>query len=166
MNVETTRFGRIEVPEEKIIDFPEGLIGFSQLKKFVVIQHKKSLTMYWLQSLEKADMAFLMMFPFNMIPDYAPRLSGSDCEHLQLSNGDIAKAEIYTFTVVPENPQDMSVNLLSPIVINPDAGLGRQIVLDDSRYSVAFKIIREIHKKLEENKAQQKNNAHTQEKKE
>ena len=164
MNIETTRFGSIEVPEEKVIDFPGGVIGFSPLRKFAVIRHKNSDTMYWLQSLEKGDIAFLMMFPFAMMPDYNPVLSEADRESLNLSSDDLKKAEVYTITVVPKDPQDMTVNLLSPIVINPEARLGKQIVLDDSRYTVDFKIIREIKKKLAKNKEKDEDNAHPQEK--
>lgn len=167
MKVDTTRFGAIEVPEEKIIDFPEGVIGFSDFRKFVVIRHRNSETMYWLQSLDKGEIAFLMMFPFVMMPDYNPCLSQADMEKLKLASQDLKKAEVYNITVVPkDNPQDMMVNLLSPIVINPETRLGKQAVLDDSRYTVDFKIIKEIKNKLAENEENKEKNAHPQEKKE
>ncbi|MCK5708286.1 MAG: flagellar assembly protein FliW [Candidatus Aureabacteria bacterium] len=155
MKVNTTRFAEIDVPEDKIINFVEGIIGFSQLKQFVVIKHRNSSTMYWLQSLENPEIAFLMMFPFNFIADYSPELSEKDLCTIDLSPQEIRKAETYTMTYVPKDPQDMTVNLLSPIVINPDKGLGKQVILENSQYTVDFKVIREIQKKCKEQKSDQ-----------
>ncbi len=152
MKVNTTRFGEIEIPEEKIIDFPEGLIGFSHLRKFVVIRHRNSDVLYWLQSLEAPEIAFLMMFPFVFLADYNPDLSEEYIKKLQFDAADLKKAEVYCITVVPSDPKDMTVNLLSPIVINPEKNLGMQVILDNPSYKVDFKILREIEKKLKENR--------------
>lgn len=163
MKFSTTRFGEVDAPEEKIITFSEGVIGFSHLKKFVVIRHRQSEFMYWLQSLDMPDLAFLMMFPFSLLADYNPELSVDDMDRLRLSKETLKKAEVYCITVVPKNPQDMRVNLLSPIVINPDEKIGRQVILEKSRYTVDFKIIQEIKKKLEEDSEKEKD-AHPEEK--
>ena len=152
MKVNTTRFGEIEVPDEKVITFPEGLIGFSSLKKFVVIRHKNSSTLYWLQSIEVPEFAFLMTFPFVLLADYDPKLNSEYMQKLGFDDTNIKNAEVYCITVVPKNPKEMKVNLLSPIVINPDKNLGMQVILDNPDYTVDFEIIKEIEKKLKENK--------------
>jgi flagellar assembly factor FliW len=170
MKCDTTRFGQIDVPDDKVFDFPEGMIGFSHLKRFVVIKHKNSESIYWLQSLEKPEIAFPMIYPFIFLPDYAPELNDYDYQTLKMSRETVTKAEIYNVTIIPADPMDMSVNLFSPVFINPVERVGKQVILEGSGYPVDFRILREIAKKATQDKTadkeKSKDNAHTKKKKE
>jgi flagellar assembly factor FliW len=134
MPYKTTRFGEIEVPQDKVLHFKEGVIGFENLHDFVILKHRPSSCFFWLQSLEKPDLAFSMLFPFEFFPSYFPRITRED---LTVLGAEEQKSlEIYSMVVVPRDPALMTINLLSPVVINPLNQRGKQIVLLDSGYSV------------------------------
>lgn len=130
----TSRFGMIDIPEDKIIQFPFGVIGFEQHKRFIMLKHKPESSFFWLQSLDNPDLAFSMLFPFQFIPNYEPEISEED--RIKLLAKDKNELEIYCMVVIPKDVQQMTINLLSPVVINSKTQLGIQTVLLDSDYSV------------------------------
>ena len=135
----TSRFGAIEVPEDKIIHFPFGVIGFEENKRFVVLKHKPDSSFFWLQSLDNPALAFSMLFPFEFILNYSPDISEED--KIKLLAKDKTELEIYCMVVIPKDVRQMTINLLSPVVINPGKQLGIQTVLIDSNYSVHHPLI-------------------------
>src|ERR1043166_6198078 len=70
MEVQTSRFGPVEVDESRIINFPRGILGFPRYKSYVLIQPEADATFYWLQSVEAADLAFVVTDPLLFVPDY------------------------------------------------------------------------------------------------
>ena len=70
MRIETTRFGPMEIDEQKIIHFPSGLLGFSETKDFIIFDHDQDVPFKWLQAICEPDLAFLIMEPFTVLPDY------------------------------------------------------------------------------------------------
>lgn len=135
----TTRFGQIEVPEDKIITFKDGLIAFEICKKFVILKHKPESSFFWLQSLEIPELAFTMLFPFQFISNYNPSLTSEDLKRLNCDNQ--SDLEFYNMVVIPKDPSKMTINLLSPIVVNSKAGIAIQAVLNDALYSVSHPLI-------------------------
>lgn len=135
----TSRFGVIDIPEDKIIHFPFGVIGFEEHKRFIMLKHKPESSFFWLQSLENPELAFSMLFPFQFIPNYAPEISEED--KIKLLVKDKNELEIYCMVVIPKDIQQMTINLLSPVVINSKKQLGIQTVLLDSDYSVHHRLI-------------------------
>ena len=63
MIVQTSRFGPVEVDEGRAIEFPRGILGFPQYKSYILIQPEPDSTFYWLQSLQAADLAFVVTDP-------------------------------------------------------------------------------------------------------
>lgn len=139
MPYRTSRFGVLDVPEDKIIHFPFGVIGFEQSKRFVLIKHKPDSSFFWLQSLDNPELAFSMLFPFQFIPNYNPEISEED--KIKLLVKEKNELEIYCMVVIPKDIQQMTINLLSPVVINSKRQLGIQTVLLDSDYSVHHPLI-------------------------
>jgi len=132
-SVKTQRFGPIEVSPEDIITFPEGLLGFPECTRFVVIQHKEGSPFRWLQSVEHAELAFLIIDPAELVPDYAPIME--DQVALDLGLTEETARLVYTIVTIPRgNPQAMTLNLAGPIVINGETRIARQLVLTDERY--------------------------------
>jgi flagellar assembly factor FliW len=138
MNLATSRFGEIEIDPDRVITFPDGIIGFRELKRFALIA-KKSQALMWLQSLEDSQIAFVVADPFSFEPTYDPILSQEDREALELQEG--TDARYLCIVVVPQNPKEMTANLLGPIVINAKRKIGRQVILVDSSYSVKQPIL-------------------------
>ena len=139
MAYSTSRFGVLDVPDEKIIHFPFGVIGFEQNKRFVLLKHKPESSFFWLQSLDNPDLAFSMLFPFQFIANYDPDISEED--KIKLLAKDKTDLEIYCMVVIPKDIHQMTINLLSPVVINSAKQLGIQTVLIDSGYSVHHQLL-------------------------
>ncbi len=139
MKIATTRFGEIEVNDDKILHFPEGIIGFHSLKRFVLIGKESQLVM-WLQAVDNPKIAFIVVNPFLFEPDYNPKLTHEDMQFLKVDNSN--DLHILSIIVVPEDPQKMTANLLGPIVINTKEKIGKQVILLDGNYSVKHPIVK------------------------
>lgn len=134
MKVNTTRFGEINVDEGSIVTMGNGLIGFGGLTRYVIIEHQPGSAFFWLQSLERPDLAFVIVDPFIFERDYEVHLSQELIENLQVK--DPADINIYVIVTIPRGrPGEMTANLLGPLVFNTPARLAMQVVLDDRRYS-------------------------------
>lgn len=126
-------FGEIEIDKETIIDFPEGLLGFEDEKEFTIINTQEEAPFLWLQSINSPELVFVIMNPFFAFPDYEIKIPKSVQEKLEIeSEKDVV---IYSILVVPEDMEKMTANLLGPIIINTRKNLGKQVILDDDRYS-------------------------------
>lgn len=140
VRVETTRFGAIEAEEDLIITLPEGLIGFDDCRRYIVLRHDDRSPFRWLQSLDDGSVAFPVMEPHNFLPDYNPRVSDADAAELGLQPD--AAPLVFTVITVPRmNPRAMTANLLGPVVVNARTRVGKQVVLDDDRYTTRFDLL-------------------------
>lgn len=134
MRVETRLFGPLEVEEDKVLAFPEGLYGFEGLRRFVLIETAAGAPWKWLQSLEDGDICFVVLDPLVVEPGYSPSLSEADLERVGLARE--GEAALLVLAVVPEDLTRMTVNLRAPLVLNPVARRGCQVVLPDDRYAI------------------------------
>lgn len=134
MIVNTKYFGNISYNAEDIVEIPEGLFGFETEREYLLIHFKEeNSTLLCLQSLKDENLAFVLTNPFCIIPDYHPVLSKEDIEFLTLS--DDSDVTFYSICVIRDKPEDSTVNLKCPIVINPLTRKARQIILDDAPYT-------------------------------
>lgn len=141
MNIQTKFLGEVEIQQSEIITFENGLPGFQQYTKYILLGLDADLPLALLQSTEDEQVGFVVGYPFAFKPDYAFDVSEEDKEQLQLEE----ESEVATYTVITlkENFADSTINLLAPIIINTKKKLGKQIVLQDSekyplRYQVAI----------------------------
>lgn len=132
MKVNTKIFGEIEIADEKIVTFPNGIIGFPELKNFAVVydEEKKGKTsISWLQSVENGQFALPVLNPLLVKEDYNPFV---DDELLKpLGNLNSENLCILVTVTVPKNVSKLSVNLKAPIIINVDEHVGAQVIVDD-----------------------------------
>jgi len=139
MKVETTRFGSVEVADDEILSFPEGLLGFSNCQRFAVLPNPSGGPLQWLQSVEDANLAFVICQPQLFKPDYRIPVREEDLRSIELKS--IEEALIYTIMVVPkDNPKNMTANLQGPLIINKSRGLGKQYVLIHSEYTTKYRL--------------------------
>ena len=141
MIISTKVFGEVEITEDKIITFPDGIIGFPELKRFTLLHDEErgvSAGIRWLQSLEEPGFAMPVMDPLIVKPDYNPEVN----DELLSSIGELTAENLLVLVTVkvPADLTRMSVNLQGPIVINVDERKACQIILDADTYPVRFPI--------------------------
>jgi len=129
MKINTTRFGEIEIDDSGIIDFPLGLPGFQNLKRFFLLDYRDPIR--WLHSVDDPDIAFIVIEPFNIFSDYTFMLDDETREFLKAEDSkDVA---VFVILVVAENI--LNANLKAPLIVNLKSLKGVQMLLEDERYS-------------------------------
>lgn len=141
MKINTRIFGEIEVGDEKIITFENGIIGFPDLKRFTLLHDEEKGTdvgLRFLQSIEEPGFAMPVMDPLVVQPDYAPEVN----EELLASLGNLTDENLLVLVTVtvPSDLTQMSVNLQGPFVINVDECKACQIIVEGNSYPVKFPI--------------------------
>ncbi|NOZ24534.1 MAG: flagellar assembly protein FliW [Nitrospirae bacterium] len=121
----TTRFGKLEISEEHVIHFPSGLFGFPDLKRYILIDHSDT-EIKWLQAVDDADVAFIVINPFLMNPSY--RLDIPDTAKELLGLEDINDLAVLVIVRVENNT--VIANFQGPIILNSATRRGFQIVVE------------------------------------
>lgn len=139
--IDSTRFGLLEVADDLLYEFPRGLPGFEHLRRFAVIEREEGV-FKWMQSMEDPEIAFLIGDPYFFVPDYDLDVPRGDVAMLRLRfSEDLAMAVIAN---VPANrPEAMTINLRAPIIFNIRERMGVQVVLASPRYPVKYAVLRE-----------------------
>lgn len=140
MLVKTKFFGEVDLPEEKIITFERGLIGLADYKKFTILYdcEKENSNISWLQSVEEPTLALPVVKPWIIKEDYNPVVEDELLSHI----GELTEENLVILVTmtVPEQIEQMSVNLKAPIIVNADTRKGAQIICDNNDYEVKYKI--------------------------
>jgi flagellar assembly factor FliW len=138
MKVATSRFGEIEVPDESLIRFPDGIIGFKDCTRFVIFDCGEEGLFKWLQSADRPDVAFVICEAAAVVPDYQIVIGQQEADLLQLTRP--ADAVICLILCIPDDPREVTANLLGPIVFNSETRIGMQMVLLNPDYSTKHRI--------------------------
>ena len=137
-----TRLGDIEIPDDKIITFPYGLLGFEEMKRYILLTPNPSIPFRWLQSVDNPALAFVVINPLIFHPEYNMQIPARQLAAIGAKQvSDIAVLVIVT---VPENPEEMTANMAGPLLINTENRLGVQAVLGDEEYSTEHFIAHEL----------------------
>ena len=142
IKVKTTRFGEIEVADEETIKLPNGLIGFPELKRFILLDHDKDSPFKWLQSLDDGSIAFVLINPLLFKNNYSVEVTEAEVSDLDLTSEE--DAVISVIITMPSNPQNMTANLKAPLIFNLKNRLGKQIVLSSSTYNTRHNVMEEM----------------------
>jgi len=154
MQVQTTRFGTLEIEENLIIHFPNGIPGFEDLRRFFFIPVEGIENLHWLQAADSSAIALLVIDPFKYFKDYVCDVPEIDIRELEIESGEETLL-LATVTIPRANPAEATANLVAPIVINTRLNKARQIILADASYTTrhrlfpAAKLLNSVH---EENK--------------
>ena len=141
MKIRTKIFGEIEVADDKIITFENGIIGFPQLKQFALLHDEEKGTdtgIRFLQSVEEPGFAMPVMDPLLVKPDYDPEVN----DELLTGAGHITPENILVLVTVsvPSDLTQMSVNLQGPFIINVEEHKACQVIVENGRYPVKYPI--------------------------
>ncbi|UKI54213.1 MAG: flagellar assembly protein FliW [Treponema sp.] len=146
MEVKTKANGIVNVDEKQLVTFPEGLLGFEKYTKFALIDSEYE-PFIWLQSTEESNLAFLMIDPFLICSDYE-----ADIDDSALRNIGVDSAEdiiIMTLVTIPKDGSAITANFLGPVVINKKNRKCLQVILNDSRWTTKFDIVKALKQKGE-----------------
>lgn len=141
MKINTRIFGEVEVSDEKIITFDNGIIGFPDMKHFTLLHDEEKGTnvgIRFLQSIEEPTFAMPVMDPLVVKEDYDPQVDDETLVNL----GELNEENILVLVTVtvPSDLTKMTVNLQGPIVVNVDTRKANQIIVDGDGYLVKFPI--------------------------
>lgn len=129
--ISSERFGDVDTDDAATLNFPHGLLGFEDQHSFVVVPVDPDGVYSWLQSTTDPDLAFLATSPHFFFADYAPEVNDADLEELGLLDPD----ETLLLCLLTVNEDDITANLLGPVVVNTRTRLARQVVLAETRWS-------------------------------
>ncbi|MDD2432476.1 MAG: flagellar assembly protein FliW [Clostridia bacterium] len=145
MIIKTKHLGTLEVSEDKVITFPQGLFAFEEKKRYILLENEEPESpLWWLQSLDDPNLAFVLLNPFLFKPDYELELSAEDVEELGLEKPQ--EAAVFCLAVIPQDVKKMTANLLAPLVINAQLKKGKQIVLYHKNYTTKHLVLEEMQK--------------------
>ena len=130
ISFDTTRFGRLEIAKDKVIHFPKGMIGFPEVKRYILMDYKDTL-LKWLQSVDEKDVAFIVVPAFDFFPDYLVKIDNLTRDLLEIEN----EEEIIILAVLRVDGDNVTANLQGPLVMNSINMRGLQIVNEDDRFS-------------------------------
>ncbi|WP_010278708.1 flagellar assembly protein FliW [Paenibacillus senegalensis] len=140
MKISTARFGELEIQEEQMIHFPQGLPGFEELRKFTWVNTGEEMPFSFLQSVEDGSVAFITVDPFLFYPEYSFELSGSIKEDLKIEREN--DVQIKAIVTIRGSLESATINLQAPIVVNPGLRVAKQVILHDTVYKSRHALIR------------------------
>ena len=143
MIIDTKYFGTIDIGEEKIIHFDNGLLGFEEYKDYTIlydIDEEEKPLFSWLQSLDEKGLAFPVVNPLDVDENYNPTVD----DEILNSLGDINEENmiVLLLATIPKDVKEASVNMRAPLVINSDNRKGMQIIVEYKEYEIKHKIIK------------------------
>jgi flagellar assembly factor FliW len=144
--ITTTRFGQVAVSEGDLITFGEGILGFSDLTQFVLLDDPNDDIFAWLQSTQEPAIAFPVLEPELFVEKYQPTLAKSDTESLHLKANE--KPSYFCIVTIPEDPTKMTANMKAPVIVNVREKRARQCVLQDNSMAIREPIFARLQQRV------------------
>lgn len=141
MKINTVRFGELEIDEKRIFKFTLPIIGFNELKEFIILDLNKDNFFKWLQSVEDPALAFPVVSVFSMDIDYSIDLPDNVIDALKIQSAE-SLLVMNVASIPQDNPQGATINLLAPLVFNVDELLAGQVILSGSGYDISFPLFK------------------------
>jgi flagellar assembly factor FliW len=138
MMIQTSRFGELDVDEERLIVFESGILGFPDAHRYALVQTGEGSAFYWLQSVDRRELAFVVCDPRLFVADYRIPVKMEDLKPIELE--DIDRAQV--FVIVNKVDDLLTGNFQGPLVVNVENRKARQLVLSDKRFSTKHPLMR------------------------
>lgn len=139
ITVRTSRFGELEINVDEIITLPEGLLGFPEYQRYVLLDHDRDSPFKWFQSLDEGAITFVMIDPKLVDPTYHAEITQDKAAMIDLTDPDDAVVSV--IITMPSNPQNMTANFKAPIVFNLKNRKGKQIILNNPAYTTRHNVM-------------------------
>ncbi len=144
--ITSRRFGELQVQPEERVHFPFGLLGFAELKDFVLVDPGDDTLILWLQSVSKPEVALPVLEPKIFHSSYLVRLSAVERRELGLES--LQDASVLCVLTIPADIQQMTANLKAPLVIHRKTGIGRQVILQENEYGLKHPLFKDLRAHL------------------
>lgn len=141
MKVRTKPYGEMEIADEQLIRFPRGLFGFEDLREYALLDASQP-PFYWLQSIERVEVAFVLIDPHFFRPDYTPDVDTGEMEEIGKPQGE--ETLVFSIVTIPDNSSLMTANLQGPLILNRRTRQGRQSISTNPRWGVRHVILDEL----------------------
>ena len=142
MDIQSTRFGTLSVDDERIIEFPSGLLGFPEHKRFALIQTGEENYFFWLQSVDEPNLAFVVADPGIFFKGYEVPLRDETRQELRLGEEEGAERFLQVFVICNKVGEWLTGNLLGPLVVNAGNRLAQQVVLTEKKWTTRQPLLR------------------------
>ena len=137
MIIQTSRFGALDVDDQRVIRFERGILGFPQYKQYVLIQQDAEATFYWLQCVEMADLAFVVTDPLLFVADYTVPIRAETKAELGL----VDDTDGQVLVIVNKVDNWLTANLQGPLVFHAATRQGLQVVISEKKYQTRHPIL-------------------------
>jgi flagellar assembly factor FliW len=139
MKLISEKLGEIHYEANEVITFPEGLLGFPDKQRYILVDHREESPFKWLQCLDDPSLSFVVINPLLVKPDYQIEVAKEGLALLK--NSDPAQVAVWTLvTLYPDAPEKSTTNLLGPLAINYETRRGKQLALDPAKYDLRYPI--------------------------
>jgi len=141
MEFNTTLFGKIDVSDDKILEFPQGILGFEELKRFTLtfdVEKSAPTGLNFMVSLDEPAFMLPVVTAVAVKPDYSPEISAE----VEKAIGPLTEENVLVLVTmtIPEDITKMTVNLNAPIIINIDTNKAVQSVVENEGYDIKYPI--------------------------
>ena len=133
MQYSTSRFGVIDVDEKQVINIKGGLLGFTNLNKYIIIHHRGQGPFVWLQSLERPELAFPLLDPHLVYPDYLLEISREDAGEIGIESEE--EVTIFVLVAIRSGSRQLQLNMQGPLIINRKNNQAMQFIDHHCSYS-------------------------------
>lgn len=137
LEIESRRFGRLEVPAASVFRFPAGLVGFPDFRRFVLLDNRPGSAFKFMLSVDDPELAFAVVHPGDLVDGWVAPLEAAG-RALGTETDDVA---IFALVTIPQDPNEMTINLLAPLAVDLKSREGCQVVLDEPGLSPAHRVI-------------------------
>lgn len=141
MQIITKYFGEIEIDDDKIVTFPEGLLGLEDYKKFAIFDMPENSKFICLQCIDEPVIAFLVVNPWDYFPDYDIQVS--DEELATIGIAELEQLIVFSIITIGDNIENATANLLAPVVVNVKNKEAIQIVLNERKFTTKHSLFKE-----------------------
>lgn len=150
MIAKTKFFGEVELDDDKVLEFPNGIIGFEQYKRYAIMYDEDSdneTRISWLQSLDEPTLALPVIDPLAVVPEYAPMIE----DELLKPLGNPADEDLIFLLAltVPSDMTKVTANMKAPFIINAEECKGAQLIVENTDYPVKFNVYESVQKMKE-----------------
>lgn len=142
MHLESTRFGEMEIRENAVLTFPDGIPGLPEGERWAFVAANDETPFFWLHSLDHPDVAVPVTSPWLFFHDYEIRITEDEALRLRLT--DTGDAYIVCIIRAAESLADFTINLASPVIVNGATRLGRQVINGSGGYAVRHPLFSEV----------------------
>ena len=145
MKIKTTRFAELEIPDDRVINILDGIIGIPDVSKYVLLEHDSEGTPFrWLQAVDNANLAFIVMDPNLVVDNYEIKLDEETTQRIGLSENADDLGLMVIVNIPRDNPRAMTVNLRAPIVVHLEKRVGVQAILPNEEYPIRHRLFPDV----------------------